>query len=121
MTGTPSKDRAEAHETPAEEFSRLVIEYNEGERQNRAEAWNLIADFACEHADTIIAAMNGTARAKGFAEGMKRAAEIAETFRTYNCPRPCNHRPDEFTIGECIDAGECGCTAGVAIAKAGEA
>lgn len=41
-------------ETPAEEFSRLIIEFNEGERQNRAEAWNLIADFACEHADTII-------------------------------------------------------------------
>ncbi len=48
-------------------------------------------------------------------EGMRRADLLEQTFRTYNCPRPCNHRPDEFTIGECIDAGECGCSAGVAI------
>lgn len=48
---------SEREETPAEEFSRLVIEYNEGERQNRAEAWNLIADFALEHCDTILRAL----------------------------------------------------------------
>ena len=48
----------ELDETPAEEFSRLIIEFNEGERQNRNEAWNLIADFACEHSDTIIRALS---------------------------------------------------------------
>lgn len=56
-------------ETPAEEFSRLVIEYNEGERQHRAEAWNLIADFALEHCDAIIRALAPSApsRAKAVA------------------------------------------------------
>lgn len=47
----------ELDETPAEEFSRLIIEFNEGERQNRSEAWNLIADFAMEHSDTILRAL----------------------------------------------------------------
>lgn len=26
------------------------------------------------------------------------------------CPRPCNDRPDDFTMAQCILAGECGCT-----------
>lgn len=26
------------------------------------------------------------------------------------CPRPCNGRPDDFTMAECILSGECGCT-----------
>ncbi|KFB11073.1 hypothetical protein EL18_02115 [Nitratireductor basaltis] len=29
-----------------------------------------------------------------------------------NCPRPCNDRPYGFSIGECVGAGECGCSDG---------
>lgn len=25
------------------------------------------------------------------------------------CPRPANRRHDDFTVGECVTAGECGC------------
>ena len=28
------------------------------------------------------------------------------------CPRPANNRPDHFTVGECVAAGECGCCDG---------
>lgn len=31
------------------------------------------------------------------------------------CPRPCNHRPDDFTVQQCVSAGECGCSDGVAL------
>lgn len=47
-----------------------------------------------------------------------QAAEIArlrEGLRFASCPRPANHRPDEFDIGDCFDAGECGCFAATAL------
>jgi len=25
------------------------------------------------------------------------------------CPRPCNKRPDDFTVAACVSVGECGC------------
>lgn len=28
------------------------------------------------------------------------------------CPRQCNGRPDSFSVGECVEAGECGCSCG---------
>lgn len=46
------------------------------------------------------------------------AAEMHRELRGARCPRPCNHRPDEFEVGQCVDAGECGCSLGAAIAKA---
>lgn len=55
MADTPAQVALdEREETPAEEFSRLVIEYNEGQGSERDEAWNFIADFACEYADAIV-------------------------------------------------------------------
>ncbi len=53
--------------TPAQEFSRLVIEYNEGKKDSptRQEAWNLIADFALEHCDTIIRSLSTPTAAGG--------------------------------------------------------
>ena len=34
------------------------------------------------------------------------------------CPRPCNGRPDDFTMAQCILAGECGCTKAACEARA---
>jgi hypothetical protein len=28
------------------------------------------------------------------------------------CPRPCNGRPDSFSVGECFAVGECACSCG---------
>lgn len=36
-------------------------------------------------------------------------AELRGALREFSCPRPCNGRPDDFTVGQCLDAGECGC------------
>jgi hypothetical protein len=47
------------------------------------------------------------------------APELARELRGARCPRPCNPRPDDFEVGQCLDAGECGCSLGVALAKAG--
>ncbi|NNU66586.1 hypothetical protein G9X67_15035 [Rhizobium sp. WYCCWR 11152] len=41
----------------------------------------------------------------------RRIAELEKALRDKFCPRPCNHRPDEFGVGDCVDAGECGCGA----------
>ena len=46
---------------------------------------------------------------------MNREQKLEETLRMLNCPRPCNHRPDEFSISDCVKAGECGCVAGAAL------
>lgn len=46
---------------------------------------------------------------------MNREQKLEEALRMLNCPRPCNHRPDEFSISDCVKAGECGCVAGAAL------
>jgi hypothetical protein len=45
-------------ETLAEEFSRLVKEYNTGEGSEKEEAWNLIADFALANSLRICMALD---------------------------------------------------------------
>lgn len=37
--------------------------------------------------------------------------EAGECLREQRCIRPCNNRPDDFLIGQCADAAECGCGA----------
>lgn len=44
-------------ETKADELHRLVDACEKGERQNRQEAWNLIADFAVENRMAICAGL----------------------------------------------------------------
>ena len=34
---------------------------------------------------------------------------LREALRENFCPRPCDHRPERFGVGQCVDAGECGC------------
>lgn len=36
------------------------------------------------------------------------------------CPRPANGRPDQFTVGECVAAGECGCADGLPLRERNE-
>lgn len=43
----------------------------------------------------------------------ERVRVLEEALRDANCPRPCNGHPDDFTVGECADALECGCNLGV--------
>ena len=50
-----------------EEFARLVKEYGSAEGSEKAEAWNLIADFAVENSLKICLALDRTFPAK--AEG----------------------------------------------------
>lgn len=38
-------------------------------------------------------------------------AQMREALRNMFCPRPCNGRPDDLDVGNCFDAGECGCVA----------
>ncbi len=42
----------------------------------------------------------------------QRIRDLEAALRGCFCPRPCNGRPDYFTVGECVDAGECGCCDG---------
>lgn len=51
----------------------------------------------------------GYLRAVGTLQG--RISELEAALRDKFCPRPCNHRPDEFGVGDCVDAWECGCGA----------
>jgi hypothetical protein len=52
-----------------EEFARLVKEYGTAEGSEKAEAWNLIADFAVENSLKICLALDRTFPAKKPAEG----------------------------------------------------
>lgn len=45
------------------------------------------------------------------AEARVKALEAA--LGNMRCPRPCNHRPDEFDAKDCVAAGECGCGAAI--------
>lgn len=48
---------------------------------------------------------------------VQRLTEDNEALRValgnMRCPRPCNHRPDEFDAKDCVTAGECGCGAAI--------
>ena len=46
---------------------------------------------------------------------LRKAAEMAEAIEQTECPRPCNGRPDDFTVALCIAAKECGCVYGAAL------
>lgn len=45
---------------------------------------------------------------------------LVAALRDTPCPRPCNGRPDEFLVGQCVDARECGCSTGAALSAEGE-
>ncbi len=81
MTGTPSKDRAEARYQAAWNLAGQVVErpYNQGTmRKGAAKIENALA----------------AAHANGFAEGMKRAAEIcAEVEAAYLEPEYTTDQP----------------------------
>ena len=38
---------------------------------------------------------------------------LRDVLGNMRCPRPCNHRPDEFDAKDCVSAGECGCGAAI--------
>lgn len=38
-------------------------------------------------------------------------AGLTNVSTTARCPRPCNNRPDDFSVSACVEAGECGCCA----------
>lgn len=44
--------------------------------------------------------------------------ELVAALRDMPCIRPCNGRPDDFTVGQCCDAGECGCGNAAALSAA---
>jgi NTP pyrophosphatase (non-canonical NTP hydrolase) len=44
--------------------------------------------------------------------------ELVTALRDMPCIRPCNGRPDDFTVGQCVDAGECGCGNAAALSAA---
>lgn len=66
MTGTPSKDRAEAHMDRAARIIETMAFDVDAVRRNDQ-----------ERAQRLIASCLATSQGEGFAEGMKRAAEIA--------------------------------------------
>lgn len=74
------REAMDGEETPAEEFSRLIIEVNEGDTQTRTEAWNLIADFACEHADTIIRGFSAADTIASLRSKLEEAEGALEPF-----------------------------------------
>jgi hypothetical protein len=42
----------------------------------------------------------------------EREGKLRQALRGCRCPRPANDRPDEWTVGACVDALECGCSDG---------
>jgi len=61
-------------ETLAQEFSRLVKEYHEGDDHTKPEAWNLLADYAVDNASAIAAALSD----------QERAVEVKGLEKAYN-------------------------------------
>ena len=49
------------------------------------------------------------------ADLLDRVGRLEKALGAMPCPRPCNHRPDQFDAKDCIAAGECGCVAIVAV------
>ncbi len=47
-------------------------------------------------------------------EMAKENERLRVSLREKFCPRPCNGRPANFDVGDCVDAGECGCESEIA-------
>lgn len=67
--------------------------------------------------------VHADAKADAIAAWNRRAPDaqieaLKAALRGMFCPRPCNDRPDDFDVGPCVDAGECGCLAGAALRSA---
>ena len=43
--------------------------------------------------------------------------QMAAVLREFDCPRPWNGRPVDFSVGRCVGAGECGCGANHALSS----
>ncbi len=43
---------------------------------------------------------------------------VQDALRDCTCPRPMNSGPDDLTVGDCVDKGQCGCQNGVALKHA---
>ena len=87
-----------------------------------------LIDFVCDRAslaqqDDPVSAHETEAYLAGYADGAAGSIKPASDPQSSNpvssnptlssepvCPRPGNRRPDNFTMAECILAGECGCT-----------
>lgn len=48
-----------------------------------------------------------------------RIARLEASLRDQFCPRPCNRRGSDLTVGECSGYGECGCGAADALRDGG--
>lgn len=70
------------------------------------------AKWAEKHVDT----MNDMAALRIALKGAEAEIDrLRAALREFNCPRPANDRPDDFEVGQCVDAGECGCGARFAL------
>lgn len=67
--------------------------------------------------DAADRALNRAFRAETtLTEKNNEIATLREALRGMSCSHPCNHRPSDWKVGLCFDAGECRCIAGVALA-----
>jgi len=99
------EDRARFPDRP-DDIGRM-IEAHIGNLKAGKKSAEALADRAFDRAFRAEAAL---------AEKDKEIAVLREALRGMSCPRPCNNRPDDWEVGQCFDAGECCCIAGVALA-----
>lgn len=111
--------KAEAHST----IAALRAE-RDGVERERVRLWNevrsLKSDLVVEKAATDTMRMQRDEFETGLVEfhvelsaAEARIKALEEALGNMRCPRPCNHRPDEFDAKDCVAAGECGCGAAV--------
>lgn len=46
-----------------------------------------------------------------------RVQELETTIRSSDCPRPAQGRNGDFTVGQCVAEGECGCEFGAVLGR----
>lgn len=116
-----SKERDEAQDANAS-LSRLVDELDpkfSGRRVlARAETAEAEVKRLTEANGALDGSLNILSEMHAAEQGRAEAAEarikaLEEALGNMRCPRPCNHRPDEFDAKDCVAAGECGCGAAI--------
>lgn len=70
-----------------------------------------LRNLAPEAADAL------AAKDKALEELRAELERVKKALCEQSCPRPCNGRPDYFSIGACVEAGEYGCGAARAQAE----
>ena len=82
---------------------------------------DMTVDMSFAKYDDFVRAYFAAKKLSGLSDRIAAYVEqLEKALGEFDCPRPCNGRPDDLTVAQCVGAGECGCGARAALGGSNE-